>query len=212
MIFQGQSGYSAPFFQQNIRTRSLQPSQLPTDFGLLSLNPSTVLSPPGSPLPLAGNYASTNPLISVQPLNASPPAPGVTWGENTFSAVTQGYAILTSQGQAGPYALILNTAVFADLYAAVGLGSLVITADRVAPLVKAGLFGTGTIPPDVSVQTSPPTSPPGATWASPPTECWFLLAATRWIWSPDCMRQQCSCSRTPINCGAFAFLSVSRCE
>jgi uncharacterized linocin/CFP29 family protein len=162
VIFQGQTGYDAPFFQQNIRTRSSLLSQLPTDFGLLSLNPSTAASPPASVLAFSGNYASTNPLIQVFPLNASPPAPGVTWGENTFSAVTQGYANLTSQGQAGPYALILNTVPYADLYAAVGLGSLVITADRIAPLVKAGLFGTGTIPQDVSVPTSPPTSPPGA--------------------------------------------------
>ena len=79
-----------------------------------------------------------------------------------MAAFLQGYAILTSQGQAGPYALILNTAAYADLYAPVGIGSLVITADRVAPLFKAGVFGTGTIPPDVSVPTSPPNSPPGA--------------------------------------------------
>jgi uncharacterized linocin/CFP29 family protein len=75
--------------------------------------------------------------------------------------------VLTSQGHPGPYALVLNTFPYADLYAAVGLGSLVITADRVEPLVKAGLFGTGTIPPNLnpggspasSMRSSPPDSP-----------------------------------------------------
>jgi uncharacterized linocin/CFP29 family protein len=157
VIFQGQSGYNASFFTQNIRFR---PNQVPADFGLLSLAPGMLSSP--TRLPFVGTYASLNPLIQISPINTSPPVFGVTWGENTFAAITQGYANLTSQGQAGPYALILNTLPYADLFAPVGIGSLVITADRVAPLVKAGLFGTGTIPQDVSVQTSPPTSPPGA--------------------------------------------------
>jgi uncharacterized linocin/CFP29 family protein len=65
--------------------------------------------------------------------------------------------VLASQGQAGPYALILNTVPYADLFAPVGDGSLVVTADRVAPLVKAGLYVTGALPPYAHV---PPPSPP----------------------------------------------------
>jgi uncharacterized linocin/CFP29 family protein len=97
-------------------------------------------------------YLSPNQVIQVRPFPGSPS--GVTYGENTFDAVTQGYSALTAQGQPGPYALILNTTVYADLYTSVGIGSLVTTAERVEPLVKAGLFGTGTVPPD-------PSSPPG---------------------------------------------------
>ena len=149
VIFQGFNGYTAPFFAQNVRFRT----PLPTDGGLLSLT--------------GGPYASPNPPIAVPSL-ASPPAVGVRYGENTFTAVTEAYAVLTAQGHPGPYALILNTTPFADLYAAVGLGSLVITADRVEPLVKAGLFGTGTIPPNASLPSSPPSSPPASPPTSPP--------------------------------------------
>ena len=136
VTFQGKDGYTTTFFSQNVRCH---PGQIPADGGLLSLS--------GEPA-----YLSPNPVIQVHPLPGSPP--GVTYGENTFNAVTQGYSVLTAQGQPGPYALILNTTVYADLYASVGIGSLVITADRVEPLVKAGLFGTGTVPPN-------PGSPPG---------------------------------------------------
>jgi uncharacterized linocin/CFP29 family protein len=154
VIFQGFSGYtSSQFFLNNVRSRT----PWPLDSGLLSLAVNSAGQNP---------YLSPNTPIQVQPLPPGSP-PGVTYGENTFSAVTQGYAILTSQGHPGPYALVLNTFPYADLYAAVGLGSLVITADRVEPLVKAGLFGTGTVPPNLnpggspasSLRSSPPDSP-----------------------------------------------------
>jgi uncharacterized linocin/CFP29 family protein len=136
VIFQGKDGYTTPFFSQNVW---FHPGQIPPDGGLLSLT--------GEPA-----YLSPNPVIQVHPLPGSPP--GVTYGENTFNAVTQGYSVLTAQGQPGSYALILNAVVYADLYASVGVGSLITTAERVEPLVKAGLFGTGTVPPN-------PSSPPG---------------------------------------------------
>jgi uncharacterized linocin/CFP29 family protein len=139
VVFQGNNAYGTPLFSTNVNYRQ---GQLPLDGGLLSLS--------------GGPFASTNPIIQVQPLPQSPP--GVTWGENTLTAVTAGYAALTAAGEPGPYALVLSTPVFADLFAAVGIGSLVITADRVQPLVKAGLFGTDTINPAAG---SPPSfSPP----------------------------------------------------
>ncbi len=153
VIFQGFDGYSAPFFQQNVRTGG----QKPTDGGLLSQNFTN--QPSG-----AGPFVSPNAPIQVFPLSDG--APGVRYGENTFDKVTQGYAVLMSQGQPGPYALILDTVPYADLYAAVGSGSLVVTADRVQPLVQAGLFGTGTISPIAlsSQPSSPPSSPSGPSY------------------------------------------------
>jgi uncharacterized linocin/CFP29 family protein len=142
VIFQGKNAYTTLLFSTNV---NYLPGQLPLDGGLLSLN--------------GGPFASTNRIIQVQPLPQSPP--GVTWGENTLSAVTAGYATLVAAGEPGPFALVLGAPVFADLFAAVGIGSLVITADRVQPLVKAGLFGTDTINPGPG---SPPSSssPPGS--------------------------------------------------
>ncbi len=154
VIFQGFQGYTTPFFTQNVRYRA----PLPADAGLLSIGLNYYSSSPPPP------YSSPNPVLAVPPLGDG--EPGVRYGENTLDAVTKGYAVLTAQGHPGPYALILNTIPYADLYAAVGRGSLVITADRVEPLVKAGLFGTGTIPPD---PTRPPTSPPISPPLSPPS-------------------------------------------
>jgi uncharacterized linocin/CFP29 family protein len=152
VIFQGANGYAAPFFTQNVRFSS----QLPLDGGLLSLQDG-----PYAPNVQGGPYLSTHPVISVPELGTGSP-PGVTYGENTFNAVAQGYSVLTAQGNPGPFALILNTVPFADLYAPVGSGSLVITADRIEPLVKAGMFGTGTLPADQSLPvSSPPIAPPG---------------------------------------------------
>jgi uncharacterized linocin/CFP29 family protein len=150
VIFQGANGFGTPFFQQNVRYR---PGLVPTNGGLLSLP-----QPASPPWVGTGPFASPNPAITVAPLTGMP---GVLYGENTFAAVAMGYSALTSQGQSGPYALVLNTIPYADLFAPVGVGSLVVTADRVTPLVKAGLFGTGALPPNSSVPSPvPPTQPP----------------------------------------------------
>ncbi|MGH8604143.1 MAG: encapsulin, partial [Gammaproteobacteria bacterium] len=55
------------------------------------------------------------------------------------------------QAHYGPYALVLRTEPYADTYAPVltnqanVANTLVITADRIKPLVTAGYYGTGTL-------------------------------------------------------------------
>ena len=146
VIFQDYNGYSAPFFQQYVR---FLPGEAPADGGLLSIP-----QPASPPWAGVGRFASTNAAITVAPMSGSP---GVRYGENTLAAVAMGYSMLASQGQTGPYALILNTVPYSDLFAPVGASSLVVTADRVTPLVKAGLHVTGALPPYAPV---PPRSPP----------------------------------------------------
>jgi uncharacterized linocin/CFP29 family protein len=74
------------------------------------------------------------------------------WGENTFTAVADGYARLQGKGHYGPYFLALNTVPHADLFRPVltnGVhvaNTLAIVADRINPLVTKGLYGTGTLP------------------------------------------------------------------
>jgi uncharacterized linocin/CFP29 family protein len=74
--------------------------------------------------------------------------PGILYGENTFSAVTEGIANLVRKAQAPNYALFLPTKVFADTFAPPSDQSLVTTADRIKPLVEGGFYGTGTLPED----------------------------------------------------------------
>lgn len=178
VIFNGYNGYSAPFFQQNIRFR---PGQQPIDGGLLGLvasggSYSAFTGAPGGP---------TNPFLSTNPVVLVPEAPGGSpgvYGDGTFRAVVDAYSLLTAGGQPGPYALILQTVPYADLFAPIGDGSLVITADRVAPLVKAGLYGTGALPPFATLPSStpplsPPSSPPTFAAVTPPPPYFGLLAS-----------------------------------
>jgi hypothetical protein len=144
IVFQGSNAYNTPFFQQSIRFR---PGQIPADQGLVG----------------AASIGGTT--ISVPELSQNIPGTfGVTYGQNTFTQLVLGYSTLTDLGHPGDYAFALNTFPYADLYAPVGAGSLVVTADRCAPLVKAGLYGSGALPPN-TMFTAPPSSPPAL---SPP--------------------------------------------
>jgi uncharacterized linocin/CFP29 family protein len=75
------------------------------------------------------------------------------YGENTFRAVTEGISALTAAGHPGPYALILETRVFADTYAPFP-NTLVAASDRISPLVDGRFFGTGTLPPATGLLVS----------------------------------------------------------
>lgn len=68
------------------------------------------------------------------------------YGENTFGAVAEGYSRLQNKGHYGPYALVLQTDIYADTYAPLRT-TLIMPADRIKPLMTAGFHGTGTLPP-----------------------------------------------------------------
>jgi len=89
-------------------------------------------------------------VIQVKAIDAK--APGV-YGENTFKAVSEGISKLTQDAQPGPYALILESAIYADTFAPLP-STLVTTADRITPLVTGGFYGTGTLPPNTGLLIS----------------------------------------------------------
>jgi len=72
------------------------------------------------------------------------PRDGEGYRENTFKAVTEGISQLIARGQPGPYALILESGIYADTYAP--SVSLTTTADRLIPLLGGGFYGTGALP------------------------------------------------------------------
>ena len=78
------------------------------------------------------------------PVKLAGSAAGV-YGENAFDAVVKATALLRSQGQAGPYALALSPAVYADTFVPV-TGTLVMAADQIRPLVTAGFVDTASLP------------------------------------------------------------------
>jgi uncharacterized linocin/CFP29 family protein len=125
----------------------------PSDSGLLDLPIGGAAAPPLLP------PVQAVPVL-LDPARAG--APGV-YGSNTFQAVAAAYSILQGAAQYGPYALVLQTTPYADTYAPVAAG-LVITADRIKPLMTAGLYGTGTLPINIPASVSfvvPPAPPAG---------------------------------------------------
>ena len=74
-----------------------------------------------------------------------PPLKEGGFGANTFTAVSQGIGNLTAVGHPGPYALVLETSMFADTYAPAP-NTLTTTADRTSPLVQGRYFATGMLP------------------------------------------------------------------
>jgi uncharacterized linocin/CFP29 family protein len=160
IIFQGQNAMSTtavggvtvgstlftaavPFVQQ------LNSNQ-PPDTGLLNF-PINSLVPGAGPLTPAGGPVPQIPVIQIPQVGGFP---GVLYGPNTFTAVAQGYSVLQASGHYGPYALVLETVPYADTYAP--LSDLTVTADRIKPLMTAGFFGTGTLPPNPPPAPAPP--------------------------------------------------------
>jgi len=131
VIFQGQNAIKRDaLFAGNLTVHS---RGVPDDTGLLDLDPDGARSTP----PLPGELVIPVPLKDAG-------VPDV-YGENTFRAVALGYARLQENGQYGPYALVLQTTPYADAYAPLP-DTLILTADRLNPLMTAGFYGTGTLP------------------------------------------------------------------
>jgi uncharacterized linocin/CFP29 family protein len=67
------------------------------------------------------------------------------FGEQTVEATMRAYARLQANSQNGPFALVLRTEQFADALAPLA-GTRLVPAERLRPLVSAGLFGSGAMP------------------------------------------------------------------
>jgi uncharacterized linocin/CFP29 family protein len=153
IIFQGQNAIAAatPFTSKLVQTLG---GNQPADTGLLNF-------PIGGRAPGAGPLTVPPvPAINTIPVaQLAPAVPGVIYGPNTFEAVSSAYAQLQAAGQYGPYALVLETIPYADTFAPLP-ATLTLTADRIKPLVTAGFFGTGTLPPNPPPAPPPPLAPP----------------------------------------------------
>lgn len=146
IIFQGQNAITGttPFTSSLVQTLG---GNKPADTGLLNFPIGGNAPGPG---PLAAGPGWAVPVINVAPLAV----PGVIYGSNTFEAVAAGYAQLQDAGQYGPYALVLQTVPYADTFAPLP-ATLTLTADRIKPLVTAGFFGSGTLPPNARPPAAP---------------------------------------------------------
>lgn len=122
LIFQGNNGIKVKslFIDKRVRTRN-------SDFG-------------------SGLIDAALETINVPFADAHPKDNGRRYGEETFTAIAQGYANLQDRGHYGPYALILQTIPYADTYRPLR-DTLIMPADRIKSLVTEQFYGTGTLPP-----------------------------------------------------------------
>jgi hypothetical protein len=107
-----------------------------------------VMLPPGQVIPVHPVPATLTPGIP-----AFPPV----YRENTLNAVADGVSALQELGHYENYALVLHTYPYADLHQALPT-TLIEPVEPVSHLIKAGIYGTGTLPPFTPV--TPPTTPP----------------------------------------------------
>jgi hypothetical protein len=126
------------------------------DFGLLNIQ---ALSP-GTPQAI---NVITLPPDHVFPVHPVPPPVGVPvfpplYQERTLDAVANGYAALQGFFHYENYALVLHTYPYADLHQALPT-TLIEPVEPVSHLIKAGIYGSGTLPPFTQVTATVPPQP-----------------------------------------------------
>jgi hypothetical protein len=130
LIFQGLAGLTDPLFTSN-------------SVALIIPNPKSSSTSVDSFL-----FASNSQTITVEPAESNPTNPALSiFGENTYAAVAQGYALL-QEHHYGRQALALPPKILADTYATrtTTLDIPAITADRIKGLIGDWVYGTSALP------------------------------------------------------------------
>jgi hypothetical protein len=131
------------------------------DSGLLNIKP--LFNGPPVQANLVNNDIQLQP-SQVFPVHPTAAANGVfppTFAENTLNAVAAAFSAQQGQGHYEHYALALHTVPYADLHQALKT-TLIEPVEPISHLIKAGVHGTGTLPP---FSAYPP--PPGAAFPPP---------------------------------------------
>jgi hypothetical protein len=134
ILLNGQNGLNAPllagglvqFRDPNLKTN--------LDSGLLNIDGNGKVVLPNA-----------NQVILVPPASDSEGSPP-SYREKTLAAVAQGFSVLQSFGHYEHYALVLHTIPYADLHTALK-STLITPIEPISHIVKAGVYGTGTVPP-----------------------------------------------------------------
>jgi uncharacterized linocin/CFP29 family protein len=111
----------------------------PTDLGLANI----VLT--GSP---QGQPALPSPLqvIAVPPASGAFSETGGIYQDGAVGSVALAYSVLRASGQYGPYALVMNTIPYANMYLPLE-NTLSVPADLIKDLVNGSFYATGALPP-----------------------------------------------------------------
>jgi hypothetical protein len=168
ILFNGQNAVAnSALFQPGGLVQRLDPNlQANVGLGLLNITSAGDITLPA------------NQVVFVRPRIAPPPAPpaavapgagpaavavrapaiaadGVPYyGDNALNAIAQAFSILQGLGHYEHYALALHTVPYADLHQALP-NTLIEPVEPVSHLVKAGIHGSGTLPPFTGVGGGP---------------------------------------------------------
>jgi hypothetical protein len=156
---------NAPLFTGQ-QVQALVGTNLPADLDFGLLNIQSVLGPATPPFPSGTPTSNVITLPPTQVIAVHPVPPSSTttpsfpflYRENTLDAVAQGVAALQGNGHYENYALVLHTYPYADLHQALPT-TLIEPVEPVSHLVKAGIYGTGAMPPFTPVTSDTPGTP-----------------------------------------------------
>jgi uncharacterized linocin/CFP29 family protein len=136
VLLNGQNAFHAPLFQKGGPVQFRDPNLktnlgLSHDLGLLNIA-------------FDGSIALDKEQIILVPpaVQGAPPR----YAENTLDAVARGFSVLQSLGHYEGYALVLHTIPYADLHTALST-TLITPVEPISHIVKAGVHGTGLLPP-----------------------------------------------------------------
>jgi hypothetical protein len=147
VLFNGQNAVAnSPLFAGAGKlVQALDPNlQGDLDLGLLNISPAgdVVINPTTSGPGLTNSIQ----VIAVHPTvpasGGSPPR----YAENSLNAVASAFSVLQQLGHYEHYALVLHTIPYADLHQALAT-TLIEPVEPISHLIKAGIHGTGTLPP-----------------------------------------------------------------
>jgi uncharacterized linocin/CFP29 family protein len=151
VLLNGQNAFNAPLFQPHGLVQFRDPKLRENlgknlDFGLLNIDSSGSV------------HLDAKQIVLVPPTEQGPP---LRYAENTLDAIAQGFSVLQSLGHYEGYALVLHTIPYADLHTALRT-TLITPVEPISHIVKAGVYGTGTLPPfDGATAGLPKTLPKG---------------------------------------------------
>jgi uncharacterized linocin/CFP29 family protein len=134
VLFNGRNAFNSPLFAPGSLIQFRDPNlKANLDLGLLQIDSNGTVNP---------NLKASQ-IVLVPPADQGPP---VRYQENTLDAVAQGFANLQALGHYEHYALVLNTFPYADLHTALKT-TLITPVEPIVHIVKAGVYGTATLPP-----------------------------------------------------------------
>jgi hypothetical protein len=157
ILFNGQNAVAnSPLFTSG-SVQALDPNLATNlDLGLLNITPRGDVI-----LPNASQVIPVHP--TTRGAGGAPPR----YAEATLNAVAQAFSVLQGLGHYEHYALALHTVPYADLHQALP-STLIEPIEPISHLIKAGIHGTGTLPPFTAAGAGLPATIGGAAINFPP--------------------------------------------